>query len=66
MSRIKLSEQEISKNEIKFYLTDAQLDTYDRYLEPFGGKRGPFAKALLLNHLKSHVLIQENAQGAMS
>ncbi len=52
MSRTKLPEQEISKNEVKFFLTDAQLDEYDEFLKPFAGKRGPYAKVILFKHIR--------------
>lgn len=38
--------------EVKFWLSPEEKADYDQFLAPFGGKRGPFVKALLLKHLK--------------
>lgn len=42
-----------AKCEVKFWLSPSEKAEYDQFLAPFGGKRGPFVKALLLKHLRS-------------
>lgn len=34
------------------YLTDEELEAFDLYLEPWGGKRGPFIRQLIFRELQ--------------
>lgn len=39
---------------IKFFLTPTENTRYELLLAPFAGKKGPYAKKLLLDHLNSN------------
>lgn len=40
------------QTEVKFFLSPEEARRFDAVLAPIGGKRGPFAKALLLREIE--------------
>jgi len=45
------SKRKIKSNEVKFFLSDEEELAYRMFLAPFGGKKGPYAKALILEQI---------------
>lgn len=41
-------------HEVKVFLTDEENLEYEAFLRPFGGKKGPYAKAILFKHIREH------------
>jgi hypothetical protein len=40
------------KTPVKFFLSDEENRAYEAHLAPFAGKKGPYAKRLLLDRIK--------------
>jgi hypothetical protein len=42
--------------EVKFFLSSEENKAYEDFLSPFTGKKGPFAKKLVLDRIKEKAL----------
>lgn len=48
--------------EVKFFLLNEENEEYELFLAPFAGKKGPFAKKLLLNRIRTPINVSQHEE----
>jgi len=48
--------------EVKFFLQNEENEEYELFLAPFAGKKGPFAKKLLMNRIRTPINVSQSEE----
>jgi len=47
---------------VKFFLSFEENTDYEAFLAPFAGKKGPFAKKLLMNRIRTPINVSQSEE----